>query len=487
MNPQKTNRRTGRYDQQFEISGCFRSKVYRFMMRVAFGLASRLLTRELSEWSWRSWPRPSLTRVSDDSGQVVWLHAASAGELEILWSVARAIQNSDSFRGVKFILTVFSPSGRTRLPQFETEFAPIYCGPSPMEGEWELFLQSLDPSIVESVQLVITAKYEAWPELWALLAARRIPLLIVNAEWRLSLLIAQRLTRWLFGRLPQVWFSCGNPAVGENLAQQWMSRLKTRTVSTQFTRSLGDPRWDQVLSRLGAGSARVQELSSQASERALPFPWIVVGSAWEEDLRFLLKAARKAEFSGTFWMVPHRPGAAQAKRWGELVSKIGARELSVSGGLVDLTQLQELPIFSGPLQEARSKAIENSDLRSTVVLVQEVGILAELYSIGQASWVGGGFRTGLHSVIEPALSNLRVGAGSRMASQFPEVQELREIGQLELFESESSAAEWLQSISQEVPTVRREQWQQWRFQRHLEAARRIASWAAEIVKVQRAV
>ncbi|NDD92435.1 hypothetical protein EBZ37_10155, partial [bacterium] len=177
----------------------------------------------------------------------------------------------------------------------------------------------------------------------------------------------------------------------------------------------------------------------------------------------------------------------QAKRWGELVSKIGARELSVSGGLVDLTQLQELPIFSGPLQEARSKAIENSDLRSTVVLVQEVGILAELYSIGQASWVGGGFRTGLHSVIEPALSNLRVGAGSRMASQFPEVQELREIGQLELFESESSAAEWLQSISQEVPTVRREQWQQWRFQRHLEAARRIASWAAEIVKVQRAV
>ncbi|MBU6375692.1 MAG: hypothetical protein KGQ59_06825 [Bdellovibrionales bacterium] len=472
---------------QLKISGRLWSTMYRFIARMVFGFASRLLITGPTEWRWKSWTSRSAARLSDKSAPVVWFHAASAGELEILWSVARAIQNSDSFRGVKFILTVFSPSGRTRLSQFEAEFSPLYCGPSPMEGEWELFFQSLDPEIVESVQLLITAKYEAWPELWALLAARRIPLLIVNAEWRLSLLIALRLTRWIFGRLPQVWFSCGNPAVAEDLAQQWLSRLNTRTLSTQAPRSLGDPRWDQVFSRLGSGSTRVQELRLQASTRQLPLPWVVVGSAWEEDLRFLLKAAKNAEFKGTFWVVPHRPSAVQAKHWGELISSLGAHELIISGSLLDSTQLQDIPIFSGALQDSSPKPREVPASSFTVVLVQEMGILAELYAIGQASWVGGGFRTGLHSVIEPALSNLRVGAGSKIASQFPEVQELREIGQLELFECESSAAQWLRSIPQEVPNERLEDWQQWRLKRHLGAACRIATWAAEIVRVRRAV
>ena len=48
------------------------------------------------------------------------------------------------------------------------------------------------------------------------------------------------------------------------------------------------------------------------------------------------------------------------------------------------------------------------------VVVDRVGVLTDLYTVGEVAWVGGGFhRHGLHSVLEPAAAGLPVLFGPR--------------------------------------------------------------------------
>jgi 3-deoxy-D-manno-octulosonic-acid transferase len=49
-----------------------------------------------------------------------------------------------------------------------------------------------------------------------------------------------------------------------------------------------------------------------------------------------------------------------------------------------------------------------------MIVVDRVGVLAELYTVADVAWVGGGFHAaGLHSVLEPAAAGVPVVFGPR--------------------------------------------------------------------------
>jgi len=51
--------------------------------------------------------------------------------------------------------------------------------------------------------------------------------------------------------------------------------------------------------------------------------------------------------------------------------------------------------------------------RSRAVIIDRVGILAELYWQGRIAYVGGGFSSGIHNVMEPAIARLPILFGPR--------------------------------------------------------------------------
>ncbi len=445
-------------------------------------LFARFFLRRTPDWRWRRFtedlqgsahheaaPRYSATEL------LIWLHAASAGELEMLWSVARAIRAHPHLHASRLALSVFSPSARSRLSQFDSEFSPVYCGPSPWEGEWHRFFELFHGKFGRVPDLFVSAKYEVWPELWGELARRRVPLLMVNAEWRRSLRWGAKLTRWIFGRLPRIRFATASPERGRQLSESWIRvSADVSACPSSEVRVTGDPRWDQVQYRLDRSSCRVQALKDAAERKGLPRPWVIVGSAWKEDLVVLLEAAAKSTFEGTLWLVPHRPSSDQARDWLEVCSRYCPDRVRSSG---DLSLGQDL-----------SAAPRAGQRGFHAFLVQEMGVLAELYRLGDAAWVGGGFRTGLHSVIEPALSNLRIGAGKRTAAPFAEVEPLCTIGQLELFDENSEAvARWLSNASTLPSAQTCRSWEEWRNSDQIGASARVAAWAAEIVSAPGAV
>ena len=58
------------------------------------------------------------------------------------------------------------------------------------------------------------------------------------------------------------------------------------------------------------------------------------------------------------------------------------------------------------------KSIRLSDIQNysdeNIVIVDSIGKLMSLYSVAYISYVGGGFRTGLHNVLEPAIFNIPI-------------------------------------------------------------------------------
>ena len=64
-----------------------------------------------------------------------------------------------------------------------------------------------------------------------------------------------------------------------------------------------------------------------------------------------------------------------------------------------------------------------NNLNARVCLVDTIGQLAQLYWFGQIAYIGGGFSTGIHNVMEPAIARLPIFFGPRYSNSH-EAEEL---------------------------------------------------------------
>lgn len=368
---------------------------------------------EAAEGEWKALARGSVMDGGRVSAPRVWFHAASVGELESLWPVA--LKAAHEISGLELILTVFSESARARLERLRGALASearrqpvVFAGYSPWEGSWLRSLQALRP------HLFVTAKYEAWPELWEGLSQLDIPLVIVGARARRSLRICK--------------FAC--VALGVTLPRMTLLPVLERDrgeLSALFqTASIvvaGEPRWDQVFSRSCQGDERARELMQSASD--LPRPWGILGSAWLEDLE-RWKVILSRGWSGTLWVVPHRVDPESIAGIEKFLGALGVRAARSSG--------------RGGLSGLRS--LEGHGM----VLVDEMGFLSELYAGADWAYVGGGFGAGVHSTIEPAIHGIPISAGPAGSENFAEIDELRETRQLSLVLNAQDLKAWLEGV-----------------------------------------
>ncbi len=359
----------------------------------------------------------------------VWWHAASVGELEILWPVMIRIAENAA-NSPEFVITILSESAKDRLGKLVVALEklgarPVFAGYSPWEGSWEQALRRVQPD------LFVTSKYEAWPELWMVLSELEIPLSIVSAKDRRSLRICRWICRWLGGQLPAMTLMTSN--------QEDVAKLQARFPAA-CVEKVGEPRWDQVWNRAQAGNARAREIASSLSE--LPKPWGVLGSAWHEDVALWKNAIRKIPKNlGTVLIVPHR---------------------------IDLEHLIEIEKVLTGAEIAFLKTADFASAESfraaisarpgiRCVIVNEMGFLSELYSVADWAYIGGGIgRRGVHSTIEPAIHGIPISCGTYRAHQFVEIAELEATGQLTLIKTEEDLQAWLDGVSQSFND--RERW-----------------------------
>jgi 3-deoxy-D-manno-octulosonic-acid transferase len=152
----------------------------------------------------------------------------------------------------------------------------------------------------------------------------------------------------------------------------------------------GDARFDQVARRVESLDRSTPLLQSIASTRG---PWLVAGSTWPADEERLVDALAQLTPLGTAFraiIAPHQPTNAHVQ---ELQHRLDAKRIRH----VLLPQNHESLRDSAP-----------------VLIVDRVGVLADLYAVADVAFIGGGFgEHGLHSVIEPAALAVPVMFGPR--------------------------------------------------------------------------
>jgi 3-deoxy-D-manno-octulosonic-acid transferase len=324
------------------------------------------------------------------SENLLWFHSASAGEWESLRPIAQAWLRAGGTVGLSFFSSSaekFAESFLGALSQDETSQV-VYCGSSPKEQGWLKLLSRFQP------QACLTNRYEAWPSLWAALSELRLPLVLVNAEPRPSLVWVRRALSLFRVDLPKLIFF----AIHED-AQE---RLKQLFPGAEL-RLAGDPRLERMEERLKTQNSRAQTIKEDLKAWRGSKKLLLVGNAWAVDLEALSPLFSRSDLC--VLVVPHN---------------LEQSNLAVLQGL----------IHGHP----------------SVRLLAEYGVLAELYSFADIAYVGGGFGKGIHSVIEPAAHAIPIVAGSHRAEYFSETVWLRAIGQLQLAEKLNDVAPMIQKL-----------------------------------------
>lgn len=306
----------------------------------------------------------------DGRRPLIWLHAPSVGE----GLQARPV--IEMFRerrpDVQIAYTFFSPSAADFAASLSADFHDFL--PFDTSGDDRAALEALRPGAL------VFSKLDVWPVLVSEAVSRGVPLGMVSAT--LSAASSRRgwaaaaLLSGAYGALDAV-----GAVSGEDAAR--LTSLGVRRAAVTVT---GDARYDQVWARAQRVDRRSSLLAPLASARTT----LVAGSTWPADEAPLLEAwqaLRRSDPGVRLIIAPHEPTAAHLQaieRW------------SLTAGL----QLARLG----------SACAGDAD----VVLVDRVGVLGDLYSLGQVAYVGGGFHdAGLHSVLEPAAFGAPVLFGPR--------------------------------------------------------------------------
>jgi 3-deoxy-D-manno-octulosonic-acid transferase len=310
----------------------------------------------------------------DPARPLLWIHAPSVGEGLQARAVLEVVKALDP--SVQTVFTHFSPSAESLARAMGAD-ASDYL-PWDVQSEVGPLLDVLRPS------LLAFTKTEVWPVLAREAEARGVRLWLIGATLpegssRLSP-VARSVLRPAFARLGGV----------HAVAAADVVRFSALGVPAARVTVTGDPGIDSAAERAADFDPDAPHLRVFGSPRSR----VVAGSTWPADEAVLLPACRLLREGAQrlqLVIVPHEPTPDRVRAL--------------------LERLREDGWDAASLSAAEAEGI--ADVHDAVV-VDRVGVLAQLYTVASVAYVGGGFHDkGLHSVLEPAAAGTPVCFGPR--------------------------------------------------------------------------
>lgn len=338
--------------------------LYRLIYFLLKSLA--LVLRPLLSLSAKKWIRlrSQALQLEPTVQRPVWFHASS-GEIEYCKSVIRLLKQQNPKTSI--VVTYSSASAEKLFHNIGSDvdqFIPL-CWDTPTATR-ELIRQ-LNP------QALIFSRTDFWPELIRQAEKAQIPLAAIAVNPQPGSL-KNFLYRQLLGHFKLI--SC--------ISADAVTQMKTQLPHVRI-QSDGDTRFDQVFFRLSQPS-RVEILKTSSL--------LVLGSTWPEDENFWLPLI-PGLVSENIQIVlsPHDVKRDNIKRIGKLLDQMDINFSTLSSHH-DSAQ--------SPIQIAQM---------TSVLLVDEVGFLADFYRFADLAFVGGSFKEKVHSVMEPLCCGLHVLVG----------------------------------------------------------------------------
>lgn len=312
---------------------------------------------------------------------IYWFHVASLGEYEQARPVMSGLKEVEPH--ALFIMSFFSPSGYNHVDDDQID-CKIYL---PMDFFW-IIKKSL--RLAKPKKLILAA-YDVWPNLIWSAKSLGIHTSIFAAKFSKntskSTVIIRQFYKSVYNQISTIYTISDKDY--NQLAKILFPSIKP------IIRVLGNPRYDQV-------KQKSDKFTEQRTKSVLLRPKrLLIGSAHIEDEDILLgpiiTLMTNIEDLSLIW-APHEPNHQNIEK---IKNYFISKSLSV--------------------ELLGNKEPDNIDTK--VIIVDSVGRLSQLYWAGQIAYVGGGFSSGVHNVMEPAIARLPIFFGPKY-DNFPEALEL---------------------------------------------------------------
>lgn len=355
----------------FHIAGLFNAKI-----RTAIRGRSVLFEQLMLDI--KSWPEDA-TRI--------WIHISSMGEFEqgkpVIDEILSRLVNA------YVLVTFFSPSGYEHVRETRDRMAISYL-PFDSSRSVRRFLDLVQPDI----NLVV--RHDIWPNFQWNMQKRGIPSLLIDAS-----ISDKRLkdVRWLKPLYRNVYDTFSAICAVSDKQKKRLDKI----YSKKSIYTCGDTRYDRVSER-ASQLIKIKHLAG--SGLFIKQKCLVAGSTWPSDEKHLLPAIEDAVNHDDEFKVIIAPHEISTEHVGKIAGFFQRRDVRV----------RLLTDF------------ENGDVAPfRILLIDRIGILANLYTLGSMAFVGGGFGPGIHNVLEPAAHGSAVFFGPRHQNS-PEPGQLLEHG-----------------------------------------------------------
>jgi len=299
----------------------------------------------------------------EEGRELIWMHTASLGEFEQGLPVLERLRAD--YPEYQLLVTFFSPSGyevkKDKMPGTGVCYLPLDTRVNARR-----FVRLARP------KLALFVKYEVWPNYFRELDRAGVPVLMLSAIFRPD----QAYFRWYGGFLRKALARVAHFYVQDEASARLLGEygLTRTTVS-------GDTRFDRV-AEIRKGDTRLGFMEAFKGNRTC----LVAGSTWPEDEEGLVPLIREMapDPRVCFVIAPHK---TDARTIGNLMQQLGDQAVLYSRR--DQTDLSQ----------------------ASVLVVDTIGLLTKIYSYADLAYVGGGFATGLHNTLEPAVFGVPVLIG----------------------------------------------------------------------------
>lgn len=310
----------------------------------------------------------------DRCRQKLWFHVSSYGEFLQAKPVLNELKKNapETF----IIVSFFSPSGYENVPETSPVDFKCYL---PFDSYFRMkkIVSLLAPDAA------VIVRHDIWPNFVWRLKRNKTPLFLIDASlpqnssrfWP----ILRTLNRRLFSLFDAVF------VISKNEVRNFQKII--RDANRIIT--IGDTKYDQVFER-SQDTGKISALQSAPvfkKKRVL-----VVGSSWHADEEHIVPAFRLL-----------------LQRFDDLMLIIAPHE-------IDPQRIEQVEdrLQNAGLSSVRYTRFDAEKINANCLIIDKIGLLANIYSLGALAFVGGSFHYKIHNVLEPSVYGIPVIFGPKM-------------------------------------------------------------------------
>jgi len=338
-----------------------------------------------------------------DNENVIWFHCASLGEFEQSRPIIEKLKIQ--YPEYKIILTFFSPSGYEIRKDYAFAEVVSYL-PLDTRRNAKKFIEIVNPKIA------IFVKYEFWPNILNELKSKEIETILVSGIFRKD----QAFFKW-YGS----WMKNSLLAFSHFFVQDESSKILLNDIGFKNITVSGDTRFDRVF------EITQQDNYLEFIEKfTIDKQTIVAGSTWSKDEEFLINYINnQASDIERYIIAPHNINPKD----------IEALKKSI---------VKKTILFSDKDKE--------NNINAQVLIIDSIGLLTKVYSYASIAYVGGGFGTGIHNILEPATFGVPIIIGPNH-QKFNEAKELIDSAACQVVHNASELSSTLRALLNNKQTI----------------------------------